>query len=135
MLVYEGGTTVPGDAQQQFKACFSGGRHSINPGHAATEKEALAQQSMVRFVASSGQLPSARVWSLLQASTSFRQTHRRQALKVSMMGAGRQLAREGLARMVPQVATLSMEFSPQEFLIRLEASSHVCMQHSSLRQG
>ena len=80
----------------------------MNPGHAATEKEALAQQIMVRFVANSGQLSSARVWSWLQASMSFRQTHRRQALKVSMMGDGRQLAREGLARMGPQVATLSM---------------------------
>ena len=71
MLICEGGTTVPGDARQQFKACFSGGRHSINPGHAATEKEALAQQFRVRFVASSGQLPSARVRSWWQASTSF----------------------------------------------------------------
>ena len=29
----------PGDAQQQFKVCFSGGRQSIHPSQAATEKE------------------------------------------------------------------------------------------------
>ena len=36
-----------------------------------------------------------------------------QAVKVSMMGAGRQLAREGLTRMGAQVAMLSIGSCPQ----------------------
>ena len=51
-----------------------------------------------------------------------------------MMGAGRQLAREGLARMGPQVALLSKGSCPQEIFISWVASEQAALQHWWLRQ-